>query len=192
MVEGYGASTCTARATAKWNARVTDDTSRSEVAKAQEALGNGADDARWPPGTSAVDALIAERDRLAAEVGMWNNLVRHVSENGPTSKASASGKLPSGEYAMVHPHRLTDLEVAEEERDLLAAEVDYRREEYAATIKAAQVMRDELNTLRSELAALKARKVKLPPVHGVGPYGKELSKTEVVLALLAAGIEVEQ
>ena len=39
---------------------------REQVTKAQEAMGNGADDSRWRPGETAVDALIRERDEAKA------------------------------------------------------------------------------------------------------------------------------
>lgn len=39
-----------------------------ETMKAQGAVGGGADDARWKPGTTAVDTLISERDAANAEV----------------------------------------------------------------------------------------------------------------------------
>lgn len=39
---------------------------QEEIRKAQEATLNGADDSRWRPGETAVDALIRERNRALA------------------------------------------------------------------------------------------------------------------------------
>ena len=40
---------------------------REQATKAQEAMGNGADDSRWRPGETAVEALIRERDAARTE-----------------------------------------------------------------------------------------------------------------------------
>lgn len=44
------------------------DAANAEIMKAQDAVGGGADDARWKPGTTAVDTLISERDAANAEL----------------------------------------------------------------------------------------------------------------------------
>lgn len=55
---------------------------RAEVLKAQEAMDNGADDSRWRPGETAVDALIRERDELLGELITLRALVdsRHLPD----------------------------------------------------------------------------------------------------------------
>lgn len=54
-----------------------EDFLRAEIEKAAAALGYGADDSRWRPGETAVEALIRERDealrdleRIAEALGM--------------------------------------------------------------------------------------------------------------------------
>ena len=62
------------------------DDARAQVSAAQAAVGNGADDARWRPGETAVDALIRERDE-ALEVAACDpndlraTIVRHRAKN---------------------------------------------------------------------------------------------------------------
>jgi Lar family restriction alleviation protein len=96
MVEGYGASTCTARATAKWNSRVESPELiaaarereelnaklAEEVSRTQywmhEALGRDSDgDER----DAAVRGVVAQRDELAG-------LLRRLRENHPTAHRS--------------------------------------------------------------------------------------------------------
>lgn len=52
------------------------DEASADTIKAQEAMGNGADDSRWKPGERAVDALIRERDQLRAKSRAATGLYR--------------------------------------------------------------------------------------------------------------------
>jgi len=61
----------------------------AEVDKAMKAIGYGVDDGRWTPGTSAVDALIAERDVLQAKLEQLTRDVERVVIGGTTDPIEA-------------------------------------------------------------------------------------------------------
>lgn len=72
--------------------------------------------------------LVAAREdeitKLRAELATFKAAVEHVTENGKTRRS-----FSTGEWAMVHSERLTDLEIAEE-----SAEFNYEQYQDAAML----------------------------------------------------------
>jgi Skp family chaperone for outer membrane proteins len=140
--------------------------------------------------------VLADRDRLAAEV---ERLTRECSDKDAFIRDGSRLRVDAeadARAAWVERDRLAaevvDLQRQQKASDDEIARVNGERDKLLANISALKAALKRYDDASAELAALKARKVKLPNPLGPDEYGEySYEQQPLIAAIRAAGVEVE-